>query len=165
MPVQGKAAAGTFTREPQFCTPVAGVANDVELDCTKYLRIALRLVGVTFIVGIYALVMIWPSGWSWHGEQSHHLPHYLQMILGVYATLGVFLLLASRNPLENLSLIWFTVWSSVVHAVIMAAQAFANADQRGHLLGDVPALLIIAAALAFVTSRTTAAAAQVAGKK
>jgi len=65
------------------------------------------------------------------------------MILGVYATLGVFLLLASRNPSANRSLIAFTAWSSLVHAVIMAIQAFYNADERGHLLGDVPALIIV----------------------
>ena len=87
----------------------------VEDGRLKYLRVALAAVGVIFIVGIYSLVMIWPSGWSWHSGESHHLPHYLQMILGVYATLGVFLLIASRNPLQHLSLIWFTVWSSVVH--------------------------------------------------
>jgi hypothetical protein len=163
--VQGKATEQTFDRQPPFCTPVSTVANVTELDCTKYLRIALRIVGVTFIAGIYTLVMVWPSGWSWHAGQSHHLPHYLQMILGVYATLGVFLLLASRNPLANLSLIWFTVWSSVVHAGIMAAQAFANSDQRGHLVGDVPALLILAAVLAFLTSRATVATAAVPREK
>jgi len=127
----------------------------------KYLRLALRAVGVIFIVGIYSLVMIWPSGWSWHSGPSHHLPHYLQMILGVYATLGVFLLLASRDPLANLSLIWFTVWSSVVHSGIMAAQALANPEQIAHLWGDVPALLVVAAVLALLTSRTVAARATV----
>ena len=120
----------------------------------KYLRIALLLVGVTFIVGIYTLTIIWPSGWTWHTGQ---MPHYLQMILGVYATLGVFLLVASRNPLAHLSLIWFTIWSSVVHAGIMAMQSLANSEHRGHLLGDVPALLIVAAVLAFLTPRGTAA--------
>src|SRR5262249_34883679 len=83
-------------------------------------------------------------------------PHYLQMILGVYATLGVFLMLASRNPLANLSLIWFTVWSSVVHALIMAAQALVNPEQIAHLWGDVPALLVIASILALLTPRTAA---------
>jgi hypothetical protein len=117
---------------------------------------ALLLVGVIFIVGIYPLVIVWPSGWAWHTGQSYHLPHYLQMILGVYATLGVFLLFASRDPLAHLSLIWFTVWSSVVHAGIMAAQSLANPEHRGHLWGDVPALLIIAAVLAFLTPRTAA---------
>src|SRR5262245_65345021 len=104
----------------------------VEAGQLKYLRVALAAVGVIFIVGIYSLVMLWPSGWAWHSGPSHHLPHYLQMILGVYATLGVFLLLASRDPLANLSLIWFTVWSSVVHAGIMAAQALTSPQQIAH---------------------------------
>jgi hypothetical protein len=125
-----------------------------EANRIKYLRIALLLVGVTFIVGIYTLTIIWPSGWSWH---TGPVPHYLQMILGVYATLGVFLLVASRNPLAHLSLIWFTVWSSVVHAGIMAAQSLANPEHIGHLMGDVPALLIVAAVLAFLTPRGAAA--------
>jgi hypothetical protein len=115
----------------------------------KSLQIALMTVGVIFIVGIYPLTVIWPSGWSWHAGQSN----YLQMILGVYATLGVFLLLASRRPLENLSLIWFTVWSSVAHGGIMAVQSLENPEHMGHLWGDVPALLIIAAVLAFLTPR------------
>jgi hypothetical protein len=85
----------------------------IEAGRIKYLRVALMAVGVIFIVGIYSLIMIWPSGWSWHSGQSHYLPHYLQMILGVYATLGIFLLIASRDPLAHLSLIWFTVWSSL----------------------------------------------------
>jgi hypothetical protein len=79
------------------------------------------------------------------------------MILGVYATLGVFLLLASRDPLANLSLIWFTVWSSVVHGGIMTAQALTNPEHRGHLWGDVPALFIIAGVLAVLTLRSTEA--------
>jgi|SRR5690242_6122602 len=129
----------------------------IEANRIKYLRVALLAVGVIFIFGIYSLIMIWPSGWAWHSGPSHTLPHYLQMILGVYATLGVFLLIASRNPLANLSLIWFTVWSSVVHAGIMAAQALANPEHMGHLWGDVPALLVVAAVLAVLTPRTVAA--------
>lgn len=128
----------------------------MEAQSLKSLRVVLVLVGVTFIVGIYALVMVWPSGWSWHQGMSHGLPHYLQMILGVYATLGVFLLIASRRPLEHLSLIWFTVWSSLVHAGIMAAQALANTADRGHLWGDVPALIIVAAVLAMFTPKRVA---------
>ena len=110
----------------------------------KYLRIALVVVGLIFVVGIYPLTIVWPSGWSWHTGHSD----YLQMILGVYATLGIFLLVASRNPLANLSLIWFTVWSSVVHAGIMAAQSVANPEHMGHLWGDVLALFVVAGVLA-----------------
>ena len=69
------------------------------------------------------------------------------MILGVYATLGIFLLIASRHPAENRSLILFTAWSSLVHAAIMAAQAMANTAEHGHLLGDVPALIVVGMAL------------------
>jgi hypothetical protein len=122
-------------------------------DRTKYLRIALTLVGLIFIFGIYPLTILWPSGWSWHTGHSD----YLQMILGVYATLGVFLLLASRNPLANLSLIWFTVWSSVVHAGIMAVQSFGGPEKMGHLWGDVLALFAVAGVLALLTPRGAAA--------
>jgi hypothetical protein len=114
------------------------------------LRVVLVVVGITFIVGVYPLTVIWPSGWAWHmGGQSM----YLQMILGIYATLGVFLLLAARNPLEYSSVIWFTVWSSVVHGGIMMAQALVYPEHRGHLLGDVPALLLIALVLALLMPR------------
>jgi hypothetical protein len=120
-----------------------------ETDRIKYLRIALLLVGLIFTFGIYPLTIFWPSGWSWHMGSSEYLP----MILGIYATLGVFLLIASRNPLAHLSLIWFTVWSSVVHGGIMAVQAFLSPMHRGHLWGDVPALFVVAAALALLTPR------------
>jgi hypothetical protein len=53
----------------------------------KYLRIALMAVGLTFTFGLYPLTVLWPSGWSWHGEGRSY---YLEMILGLYATLGVF---------------------------------------------------------------------------
>jgi hypothetical protein len=113
------------------------------------LRAALIATGVIFIAGIYALSQIWHTGWSWGVGHSHYWP----MILGVYATLGVFLIRASREPLANRSLIWFTVWSSVVHAVIMAVQGVTDPAERGHLVGDVPALLLVAALLAFLTHR------------
>jgi hypothetical protein len=92
----------------------------------RVLQIVLRLVGLTFIFGIYTLTVVWPSGWSWH---TGHLPHYMQMILGVYATLGIFLLIASARPAEHRSLIAFTAWSSLVHASIMGVQALTNAAQ------------------------------------
>jgi hypothetical protein len=115
-----------------------------------YLRIALIAVGLIFIVGVYPLMMaLWPSGWRWNPNQ----PEYEQMILGVYATLGVFLLIASRDPLQHLSLIRFTIWSSLVHAGIMAVQAIQTPGERGHLLGDVPALVIVALVLAGLTPR------------
>jgi hypothetical protein len=117
---------------------------------TKFLRSALVIVGLIFIFGIYALGAVWPSGWVWH---EHGQNPYLQMFWGVYATLGVFLLIASRKPLQHLSLIWFTVWSSAVHAGVMAVQALIYPQHRAHLYGDVPALLVVAIVLAIATPR------------
>ena len=122
----------------------------------KYLRVVLVVVGLVFIVGVYPLTIVWPSGWAWHAGQSD----YLQMILGIYATLGVFLIIASRNPLTHRSLIWFTVWSSVVHGGIMGIQSLANQEHIGHLYGDVAALLIVAAVLAYLMPRSGGATAQ-----
>jgi hypothetical protein len=114
------------------------------MDRERALKAVLVLVGLIFLFAVYPLMMyVWPSGWRWQPNQ----PEYEQMILGVYATLGIFLLLASRNPSEHRSLIAFTAWSSLVHAAIMAVQAFRDASERGHLLGDIPALAIVGVAL------------------
>lgn len=114
----------------------------------KYLRAALIVVGLTSLA-LYPLMRFWPSGWAWHAGHSD----YPLMIVGIYATLGVFLILAARDPLANLSLIWFAVWSSVVHGAIMAVQALTEAGQMGHLVGDVPALMVAAIVLAALTPR------------
>jgi hypothetical protein len=110
----------------------------------KYLSMALRIIGAVFVVGIYPLMMwIWPSGWGWEPRQ----PEYEHMIMGVYATLGVFLILAAKNPLAHLSLIWFTIWSSIVHGGIMLIHGIADQNERAKLAGDVPALFLIAIVL------------------
>jgi hypothetical protein len=108
-----------------------------------YLKLALRLFGVIFLL-VYPIGMVWPSGWVWHGGEGIY---YLQMIAGIYAVLGVFLIMAAKNPSANKSLIQFTIWSSLVHAVIMGAQAYTDASERGHLFGDVPALLLVVVVL------------------
>ena len=124
-----------------------------EANRRLYLRIALIVIGLTFIFGIYPLGIVWPSGWTW----GHGHSHYLLMIIAIYATLGVFLLIASQNPEANKSIIWFTVWSSVVHGGLMAVQSFYDAEERGHLLGDVPALILIAIILAALMPRAARA--------
>jgi hypothetical protein len=110
----------------------------------KYLKIALWVIGIFFIAGIYLMmVWVWPSGWSWTPKQSE----YEQMIMGMYTTLGVFLVLAAKDPLANTSLIWFTIWSSIVHAGIMLVQAIVDEGERANLLGDIPALFMVAIVL------------------
>jgi len=118
----------------------------------KYLKIALAAFGVIFLF-IYPLGMVWPSGWSWHSGYSD----YFLMIVGVYATLGLFLIAASRDPLANRSLIQFTIWSSVVHGLIMLFQSFAPGS-HGHLMGDVPALFLVAVVLSVLLPRERRAA-------
>jgi hypothetical protein len=117
----------------------------------RYLRVALMLFGLFCIFGLYLMMMIvWPNGWRW----EPHQPEYEQMIVGLYATLGVFLVIASRDPLKHKSLIWFTVWSSIVHAGIMTVQAIVDPGDRIHLLGDIPALLLMAIVLAYLMPKT-----------
>jgi len=111
----------------------------------RLLQLALVVFGVAFLL-IYPLAWLWPSGWAWEPGAPYQ-SHVFMMIVGVYATLGVFLLNAARNPQANLSLIWFTAWSSGVHGAIMAVQSFGSGHHLGHLLGDVPALFLVAAIL------------------
>lgn len=116
----------------------------------QYLKVALVVVGLFFLFGIYVMMMwVWPSGWGWTPRQSE----YEQMILGVYATLGVFLIRAARDPLANASLIWFTIWSSLVHGGIMFVQAIVDETERANLLGDVPGLLLVAFVLWYLMPR------------
>jgi hypothetical protein len=114
----------------------------------KLLKVALVTFGA-ILSTIYPLSLIWPSGWQWHGG---HGQYYFQMICGVYAVLGGYLIAAARNPSEHRSLISFTVWSSVVHAGIMAVQATHDGHEIGHLVGDVPALLLVAAVLWYLSA-------------
>ena len=107
----------------------------------KYLKITLKVFGVVFIVGVPAMMLfIWPSGWGWTPPQ----PEYEQMIMGMYVTLGVFLFRAAKDPMADASLIWFTIASSIVHAAIMLVQALRDETEKANLLGDIPALFLVA---------------------
>ncbi|MEE9579103.1 MAG: DUF6632 domain-containing protein [Gemmatimonadota bacterium] len=108
------------------------------------LRIALLIAGLIFLVGLLPLTIVWPAGFMWEPRQAE----YEQMIIGVYAVLGIFLIIASRDPAEHRSLIWFAVWSSLIHGLIMLAQALRDPVERPNLMGDVPALILIAVVLA-----------------
>ena len=100
----------------------------------RALKVLLILVGLLFLAGVYPLVLFF-------GQEPA-----LAMMLSVYITLGVFLLIASRNPQAHRSLILFTAWSSFAHAGVMAVQASRLLIQRGELIGVV-ALGVIGLAL------------------
>ena len=96
----------------------------------RALKIVLVLVGLLFSAGVYPLMMMVKQDPA------------LAMMMSLYATLGVFLLLAARNPSANRSLIAFTAWSSFAHAALMAVQAFLNLIPRRELMGVVVFILI-----------------------
>jgi hypothetical protein len=114
----------------------------------RFLPVVLSVIGVLMLL-VYPLMLVWPAGWTWQPVQHE----YEQMVAGIYATLGVFLLVAARDPEAHASIIWFTVWSSVVHGAIMAVQAVRDTSEHGHLVGDVPALFLIALALGLLAPR------------
>jgi hypothetical protein len=98
------------------------------------LKIVLALVGLLF------LALVYPMAIFMRQEPA------LSMQFSLYVTLGVFLLLAVRNPLASRSLIAFTAWSSFAHAAVMGTQAMRNMVARGELIG-VAVLVVIGVAL------------------
>lgn len=115
---------------------------------------ALVVFGTAFLL-VYPLMLLWRSGWTWQPRQLE----YEQMMVGIYGTLGIFLLWASRRPQAHPSLIWFTVWASGVHGGIMAVQALVDPAEHAHLPGDVLALLLVAGVLGLLTPRGVTSAA------
>ena len=100
----------------------------------RALKVVLVLVGLLFLAGIYPLMMILRS------EAA------TAMMLSLYVTLGIFLLIAVRNPAANRSLIAFTAWSSFAHAAVMGVQAYLNVIARRELVG-VAVMVIVGVAL------------------
>jgi hypothetical protein len=106
----------------------------------RLLSAVLIALGLAFCL-LYPMLIIWPSGWAWH-EGSPAANDYFMMIAGVYAVLGIFMIRAARDPLANASLIWFVVWSTLVHSFVMFLEALRNPMMRGHLVGDVPIVFV-----------------------
>jgi len=101
----------------------------------RALKVVLIVVGLIFSALVYPLTMFVRQ------EPA------LAMMLSVYVTLGIFLLLAARDPSANRSLIAFTAWSSFVHAILMAVQVFAGLIARGELIGSV---VLVGIGIAFI---------------
>jgi hypothetical protein len=118
------------------------------------LSAALVVFGLAFCL-LYAMLIIWPSGWAWH-EGSPASSDYFMMIAGVYAVLGIFMIRAARDPLAHASLIWFVVFSSFVHALVMGLEAFRTPMMMGHMIGDVPVLFVISIVLAVLMGKAQA---------
>jgi len=110
----------------------------------RALRIVLVFVGLLFSALVYPLTMFFRQ------EPA------LAMMLSVYVTLGLFLLIASRNPSANRSLIAFTAWSSLAHAGVMGTQAYRHLIARGELIG-VGVLVVVGLTLIGLTPKPQAA--------
>ena len=104
----------------------------------RTLKVVLVLVGLAFSAGVLPV-----AGSLWHQNQSMYT---FDMMLSLYVALGIFLLIAARNPSANRSLIAFTAWSCFAHAAVMAVTSFSKGGYRGDLWG-VPVLGIIGVAL------------------
>ena len=100
----------------------------------RALKVVLVAVGLLFLAGLYPLLRL-------------QMDPSEQMLSSIYVALGLFLLLASRNPSANRSLIAFTAWSSLIHAAVMGVQVFRNAIQRADLLEAVLPLVIVGVTL------------------
>ena len=109
----------------------------------RALKVVLVVVGLLFCAGVYPLMVFVRQDPA------------LAMMLSLYVTLGIFLLLAARNPSTNRSLIAFTAWSSFVHALLMAGQAFANLIARGELIGSAVLVVIGVAFIALAPGKET----------
>ncbi len=110
----------------------------------RALKVVLVLVGLLFTAVVYPLVMF-----LWRWNESPFAP----MMLSLYVTLGIFLLLAARNPAAHRSLIGFAAWSSFAHGAVMTVQAYQNRIERGELVGVAVFVIIGVALLALAPAK------------
>jgi hypothetical protein len=107
----------------------------------RALKIVLMLVGLLFIAMVYPLVLFLKQ------EPA------LAMMMSLYVTLGIFLMMAARNPSANRSLIAFTAWSNFAHAAVMSFQAFRNLIANGELIGSAVLVVIGVTLLALAPAK------------
>ena len=105
----------------------------------RALKIVIVLVGLLFVAGLYPIVMyLWRPGNEPPGDT---------MMASLYVTLGIFLLLAVRNPSAHRSLIAYAGWANIAHATVMALMAIHPASDRSGLLTGTAIFIPIGVAL------------------
>lgn len=117
----------------------------------RWLSITLLLTGSAFVLA-YPLMIFLPDSWGWEPHQHE----YEQMIQGIYFVLGVFAIIASRQPMRHLSLIWFIAVSNIVHGGIMLVQAMVDPTERANLYGDILALIVSGILIGWLTPKQLA---------
>lgn len=114
----------------------------------RWLSTVLLVTGIAFIL-VYPLMNLLPRSWGWEPHQYE----YEQMIQGIYFVLGIFAIIAARDPLRHLSLIWFIAISNIVHGGIMFVQALVDPTEYANLYGDIPALIVTGALIAWLAPK------------
>jgi uncharacterized protein DUF6632 len=118
---------------------------------TLWLRIVMIATGAFLVLLLPFMFDLWPGGFRWAHPSMH--PPYERMIIAVYWSLGVCLLVASRDPARHAILIDFTILSSILHGAVMTYDSFAQDQEMTHLVGDVPILFGLAALLVWLHPR------------
>jgi hypothetical protein len=111
------------------------------MNRNKALRILLVLFGLIFVAGVYPLITSVRSGWAANKEDAE------PMALSLYVTMGIFLLVAARNPSANRGVIAFAAWLNIAHAAVMAAMAVHLPNERQDLLIAAAVFGVIGASL------------------
>ena len=89
----------------------------------RALQVALVVVGLLYSFWGYLLFDdLWHSKWLGHSD-------VMPMFLSLNTVLGVFLLLAVKQPAKHRSVIAYGAWSSLAHAFTMTIQ---SAEARAH---------------------------------
>jgi hypothetical protein len=122
----------------------------------RALKIVLVLVGLLFSAGIYpAIGGLRDPVNSDSGDT---------MMLSLYFTLGIFLLIAVRNPAAHRSLIAFAAWSSFAHAGVMTILGFETpANRTGFLAGSAVLVVIGVVLIALAAAKHPAQQASTSG--
>ena len=114
----------------------------------RALKVVMVLLGLLFVAGVYPIVnSLWNVNAADRGDMGD------DMMLSLYVTLGVFLLLAARNPGAHRSLIGFTAWSSFAHAIVMSTLGFEVPSERTGFLGGSAVLVVIGIVLLVLVPR------------
>lgn len=113
----------------------------------RALKIVLVLVGLFFTAAVIP---------TYNGIRGADPNTGDTMQMAIYATLGVFLLLAVRKPAAYRSVIAFAAWSSFAHAVTMGSLGFEMPPLKAGFIGASVILVLIGATLlALLPKRTT----------
>jgi hypothetical protein len=107
----------------------------------KALKILLLLLGLLFVAGLYPLITSIRSGWQANREDAE------PMAISLYVMMGIFLLMAARNPSANRGVIAFAAWLNIAHGAVMAVMAVHLPNERAGLLIAAAVFGVIGAAL------------------